>query len=136
MHLGQSVINFTENLRLVQERIAAAAAAAGRDAAGIRLVAVSKRHSLEAVRALFEAGQRDFGENQAQEALPKIESFSPEGLPVGLQIVGPPLADLAVLKLAHAFEAATGFAANAPSWARSASSNSRCDVAFLALRLR
>ncbi len=42
--------------------------------------------------------------------------FSPEGLPVGLQIVGAPFSDLAVLQMAHAFEAATGFAANAPSF--------------------
>ncbi len=43
--------------------------------------------------------------------------FSPEGLPVGLQIVGPPGRDLEVLQLAHAFEAATGFAADAPTFA-------------------
>ena len=76
MHPGQNVINFTENLRLVRERIGAAAALARRDPAGIRLVAVSKRHGPEAVRAVFGAGQRDFGENQLQEALPKIESCS------------------------------------------------------------
>jgi amidase len=42
--------------------------------------------------------------------------FSPDGLPVGLQIVGAPGRDLAVLQLARGFEAATGFAANAPSF--------------------
>lgn len=42
--------------------------------------------------------------------------FSAEGLPVGLQIVGPPLEDLSVLKMAHAFEQATGFAAKAPAF--------------------
>ncbi|MGE0621379.1 MAG: amidase [Pseudomonadales bacterium] len=45
--------------------------------------------------------------------------FSAEGLPVGLQIVGPPGADLAVLKLARAFEQAAPFAATAPSLQRS-----------------
>lgn len=35
--------------------------------------------------------------------------FTPDGLPVGLQIVGPPHADVAVLQLAHAFEQATLF---------------------------
>ena len=44
--------------------------------------------------------------------------FSPDGLPVGLQIVGPPLADLEVLKMARAFEAATGVAARTPSFER------------------
>ncbi|MCZ6875131.1 MAG: amidase [bacterium] len=35
--------------------------------------------------------------------------FTPDGLPVGLQIVGPPHADVAILQLAHAFEQATMF---------------------------
>lgn len=35
--------------------------------------------------------------------------FTPEGLPVGMQIVGRHNADLSVLQLAHAFEKATGF---------------------------
>jgi len=40
--------------------------------------------------------------------------FTPEGLPVGLQIVGKPRGDLDVLKLAHAFEQATGFHTQKP----------------------
>ena len=40
--------------------------------------------------------------------------FTDDGLPVGLQIVGPPLQDLAVLRMAHAFEAVTGFARRVP----------------------
>ena len=35
--------------------------------------------------------------------------FTPEGLPVGVQIVGRHRDDLGVLQLAHAFEEATGF---------------------------
>ncbi len=35
--------------------------------------------------------------------------FTPEGLPVGVQIVGRPRDDLGVLQFAHAFEQATGF---------------------------
>jgi amidase len=35
--------------------------------------------------------------------------FTPDGLPVGLQIVGRPHADVAVLQLAYAFEQATRF---------------------------
>jgi amidase len=41
--------------------------------------------------------------------------FSPEGLPVGLQIVGRRGADLAVLELARAFEQATQFARRRPA---------------------
>ena len=33
--------------------------------------------------------------------------FTQDGLPVGLQIVGPPRKDLEVLQIAHAFEQAT-----------------------------
>ena len=35
--------------------------------------------------------------------------FTPDGLPVGLQIVAPPRSDFALLQMAHAFESATGF---------------------------
>ncbi|HTS28764.1 MAG TPA: amidase family protein, partial [Bryobacteraceae bacterium] len=41
--------------------------------------------------------------------------FTPEGLPVGLQIVGRAKEDFAVLQLAHAFEQATGFTTKRPS---------------------
>jgi amidase len=40
--------------------------------------------------------------------------FTPEGLPVGLQIVGRNKEDFSVLQLAHAFEQATGFAITRP----------------------
>ncbi|MFV2090225.1 MAG: amidase [Pseudomonadales bacterium] len=42
--------------------------------------------------------------------------FTAEGLPVGLQIVGPPRCDLEVLRLAHAFEQATGYAEREPDY--------------------
>ena len=57
----------------VRERIADAARRVGRDPAGIRLVAISKTFPIETIRAAAAAGQRDFGENKIQEALPKIE---------------------------------------------------------------
>ncbi len=41
--------------------------------------------------------------------------FTPEGLPVGLQIVGRPHADFAVLQLAHAFEQATRYYQRRPA---------------------
>jgi amidase len=44
--------------------------------------------------------------------------FTPEGLPVGVQIVGRYQDDLGVLQLAHAFEEATGFWKSSPSVAR------------------
>jgi amidase len=41
--------------------------------------------------------------------------FTPEGLPVGIQIVGRVKEDFGVLQLAHAFEQATGFGKKRPS---------------------
>ncbi|MDR3357901.1 MAG: YggS family pyridoxal phosphate-dependent enzyme [Desulfovibrio sp.] len=55
----------------VLERLEAACAAAGRSRAEVTLLAVSKLHSVEAVAALYAAGQKDFGENYVQEALRK-----------------------------------------------------------------
>lgn len=56
----------------VRGRIADAAGRAGRNPADVRLIAVSKTHPLDAVRAAADAGQVDFGENKVQEALQKI----------------------------------------------------------------
>jgi pyridoxal phosphate enzyme (YggS family) len=64
--------DITANLAAVRERIAAAASAAGRSPADVRLLAVSKTFSAAHVRAAHAAGQRDFGENKVQEALLKI----------------------------------------------------------------
>jgi pyridoxal phosphate enzyme (YggS family) len=58
-------------LRRVRERIRSAAVGAGRDPASIRLLAVSKRQPVVALRAAYAEGQRDFGENYAQELLAK-----------------------------------------------------------------
>ena len=56
-----------ENLLRIQERIASAAARAGRDADEITLIGVSKTHPASAIREAFEAGVRHFGENRVQE---------------------------------------------------------------------
>jgi len=40
--------------------------------------------------------------------------FSSTGLPMGLQVIGPPRADLAVLRLAHAYEQASGWVRRFP----------------------
>ena len=61
-----------ERLAIVQCAIAEAAARAGRHAAEIELVAVSKTHPPEAVQEAIDAGQLLFGENRVQEARAKI----------------------------------------------------------------
>src|SRR5581483_9916226 len=50
-------------------------------------------------------------------ALSVPAGFTPEGLPVGLQIVGRRRDDLGVLQIAHAFEQATGFGRRRPALA-------------------
>ncbi len=70
----------TENLQLVRQRIADAAAAAGRDPGEIRLLAVSKKQSAGAIRAALDAGQLHFGENYVQEALEKMEALEGQNL--------------------------------------------------------
>ena len=56
----------------IRERIANAAGRTGRRPDDVRLIAVSKTHPIDAVRAAADAGQLDFGENKVQEALQKI----------------------------------------------------------------
>ena len=62
-----------DNLQAVRQRIARAAQAAGRDPAGVTLLAVSKTHPAALVEQALAAGQRAFGENYVQEALEKME---------------------------------------------------------------
>jgi pyridoxal phosphate enzyme (YggS family) len=74
------------NLARVRSRIADAAARSGRRPEDIRLVAVSKTFSIEAVRDAYAAGQRDFGENKVQEALQKIEAGA--DMQIGWHLIG------------------------------------------------
>ena len=65
-------MSLPDRLAGVRARIAAAARSAARNPASVRLVAVSKTFSIDAVHAAYDAGQRDFGENRVQEALLKV----------------------------------------------------------------
>ncbi|MCU7939301.1 MAG: YggS family pyridoxal phosphate-dependent enzyme [gamma proteobacterium symbiont of Bathyaustriella thionipta] len=59
----------------INQRIEQALSHSGRSADdAITLLAVSKRHSLEKIHALYELGQRHFGESYLQEALTKINT--------------------------------------------------------------
>src|SRR5512143_866553 len=64
-----------DNLVRVCDRIANAAARAGRKADAITLVAVSKTHPVEALLAAYELGVRHFGENRVEEASTKLPAF-------------------------------------------------------------
>ena len=65
-------MSFAENLDSIQQRIRAACARAGRDENSVTLLAVSKTHPPETIRAAVDAGQLLFGENKIQEAKAKI----------------------------------------------------------------
>jgi len=65
-----------EGLARVRERIVRAATAVGRDPASVRLVAVSKTKPSSAIREAYAEGQRDFGENYAQELTQKAEELA------------------------------------------------------------
>jgi len=69
-----------KRLAEVRDRIADAAGRAGRRPEDVRLIAVSKTHPIEAVRAAADAGQIDFGENKVQEALQKIAQSTDNSL--------------------------------------------------------
>jgi len=60
----------------VRRRIGDAARAAGRDPSDVTLVAVSKDTDVAAVLDAAAAGQRDFGENRAQEMRSKVDALA------------------------------------------------------------
>lgn len=74
-------MSIADNVAALRARIEAAAARAGRDPAGVRLVgasAISKGVSDAAVLEALAAGVGDFGENWLQEAEERIERLAPQ----------------------------------------------------------
>jgi len=74
-----------ENFERARERVATAAARAGRAADAITIVAVTKTHGPEVVTEAIEAGIIDIGENKVQEFLAKAPSVK---LPCRWHLVG------------------------------------------------
>jgi len=62
----------TANLAQIRERVAQAATRAGRRPDEITIIAVTKTHPAEIIRAAYEAGLRQFGENRVQEFESKL----------------------------------------------------------------
>lgn len=65
-----------DGLAKVRDRIARAAEASSRDPNEIRLVAVSKTKPASMIREAYDLGQRDFGENYAQELAEKADELA------------------------------------------------------------
>mgnify|MGYP006286370035 CR=1 FL=1 len=72
--------SLADRLAALRARIAAAATAAGRDAADILLLAVSKTQPEARIREAADLGLRSFGENYVTEAVAKISQLEPLGL--------------------------------------------------------
>jgi pyridoxal phosphate enzyme (YggS family) len=70
------IMAIPDKLQTVRRRLALACAAAGRDPASVRLLAVSKTFPAEAIREARAAGQTAFGENYVQEGVAKIEALA------------------------------------------------------------
>lgn len=71
LNLLTMMTTITQGLDSVRQSIQQSAANHQRLAADIRLIAVSKRHSVACIRTAFQHQQRDFGENYLNEALEK-----------------------------------------------------------------
>lgn len=67
-----------QRLKQVRTRISRACEAAGRTPQSVHLLAVSKGHGADAIRAAVRCGQQEFGENYLQEALGKMEALADE----------------------------------------------------------
>src|SRR5258705_3460891 len=76
-------------LAAVQQRIAAAAAAAKRDPAAVHLVAVTKTFGAEHIVPVLEAGHRRFGETRVQEAKGKWPALRQRFPGIELHLIGP-----------------------------------------------
>ena len=77
------------SLTEIRDRIATAAAKAGRSAAEVRLIAVSKLQPPDRVESILDAGHRIFGENRVQEAQGKWPDWRARYGDVELHLLGP-----------------------------------------------
>lgn len=74
-------------LHTVRDSLAAAALAAGRQPTEVALLAVSKTFPADAIREVYAAGQRAFGENYVQELASKAEALA--DLAIEWHFIGP-----------------------------------------------
>lgn len=79
----------TEQLKQVLADVADAAREAGRAAAEVTLVAVTKTFDAAAIRPVLDAGHRVFGENRVQEAQGKWPALRADYPEVELHLIGP-----------------------------------------------
>ncbi len=78
-----------DRLAAVHARIEKACAASSRAPHAVQLLCVSKTQPAEAIRAAFDAGERQFGENYVQEALVKMALLQDLRAQVVWHFIGP-----------------------------------------------
>lgn len=76
----------SQQLQQVLQRIAQACQQVTRNSDAVQLLAVSKKHDVQAIRAAYVAGQRHFGENYVQEALEKMAQL--KDLDISWHLIG------------------------------------------------
>jgi len=79
----------SENLHKATQNIADSARNAGRTAAAVTLIAVSKTHAIGAIEQAIASGQRVFGENRVQEAATKFPALKAKFPDIELHLIGP-----------------------------------------------
>jgi pyridoxal phosphate enzyme (YggS family) len=79
----------SKGLESVRAQIVRACEDAGRDPAGVKLIAVSKTFGPEVIEPVIAAGQSVFGENRVQEAKAKWPSLQEKHDTLELHLIGP-----------------------------------------------
>lgn len=81
-------MDIKSNLKEIKDKISAAEKESGRNAGEVKLMAVSKFHTVEEIKQAIDAGQTLFGENRVQEVCQKFDelfAYKPE---IQLHIIG------------------------------------------------
>jgi pyridoxal phosphate enzyme (YggS family) len=86
--IGNPSAAIARALMLIRSRIDIACSRAGRPARDVTLVAVSKTHGIDAVRAASACGQFVFGENRVQEAAAKFTPLRNSQPELRLHLIG------------------------------------------------
>ena len=76
-----------QNISQIRSRLSKATDAANRELDSVKLIAVSKTKPANAIKAIYDTGQRDFGENYVSEAVEKISAL--KSLDICWHFLGP-----------------------------------------------
>ncbi|MCC5875252.1 MAG: YggS family pyridoxal phosphate-dependent enzyme [Candidatus Sumerlaeia bacterium] len=83
--MERNLERLADNLRRVEERVAAACQRAGRERDKVLLLAVTKKRPLEELVELHRLGLRSFGENRPQEVRDRVPALA---LPIDWHFIG------------------------------------------------